>query len=79
VTDSAYFSATAWAGIGGLIGVIGTIIVALVNKQPPMAALIDARIRLLIEKYEYRIAELEDRVEDLTQELHLARAKINNG
>jgi uncharacterized membrane protein len=43
--------------IGAVIGVIGTVLTARINRQPPMAALIDARIRLLIEGYERRIKE----------------------
>jgi hypothetical protein len=35
--------------------VLGTVIVALINRQPPMVALIDARIRTLIEGYEKHI------------------------
>jgi HAMP domain-containing protein len=69
------------AGAGGvLIGAVGTIIVALINQQAPLAALVDARIRVLIEGYEKRIDELKDeiirlegKVEELTRELHTAR------
>lgn len=48
--------------IGTVIGVVGTIVTALINRQPPMAALVDARIRVLIESYEGRISELQDEV-----------------
>lgn len=54
----------AWgAGVfGAAIGVAGTVVTALINRQPPMAALVDARIRVLIESYESRISELQQEV-----------------
>ncbi len=51
--------------LGAIIGAVAIIVVALIKRQPPMAALIDARIRLLIEGYEKRIAELKDEIDDL--------------
>lgn len=71
------------AGIGAAVGIVGTIFTALINKQHPMAALVDARIRLLIEGYERRInelqseiAKLELKVDALTKELERARAGL---
>jgi hypothetical protein len=68
------------AGIGAAVGIIGTIFTALINKQHPMAALVDARIRLLIEGYERRINELQSeiamlelKVDALTKELERSR------
>lgn len=64
----------AWTGIGGMIiGVVATIIVALINRQPPMAALVDARIKLLIGEYEKRIADLQVEVAELRRELDAVR------
>ncbi len=64
----------AWTGIGGMfIGVIATIIVAVINRQPPMAALVDARIKLLIGEYEKRIAHLQAEVAELRRELDAVR------
>lgn len=64
-------------GFGAAIGVIGTILTAMINRQPPMAALIDARIRTLIEGYEKRIndlqheiAKLEAKIDALTRSQH---------
>jgi outer membrane murein-binding lipoprotein Lpp len=48
--------------LGTLLGVAGTVLAALINRQPPMAALVDARIRVLIESYESRIGELQAEV-----------------
>lgn len=48
--------------IGAAIGVVGTVVTALINRQPPMAALVDARIRVLINSYESRISELHEEV-----------------
>jgi hypothetical protein len=47
---------------GAVIGVVGTVLTALINRQAPMAALVDARIRVLIESYEIRIVELQEEV-----------------
>lgn len=66
--------------VGAALGVIGTAIVALINRQPPLAALIDARIRTLIEGYEKHvndlqteIRKLETKVDALTRALDRAR------
>lgn len=78
MTDSngAIWSTLGAGGFGALIGVMGTIVTALINRQPPMAAMIDARIRTLIEGYEKRIndlqheiAKLESKVDALTRAL----------
>ena len=65
---------------GAVLGILGTVIVALINRQPPMAALIDARIRTLIEGYEKHINDLqseirklETKVDALTKALEQAR------
>ncbi|WP_395664550.1 hypothetical protein [Methylocella sp.] len=80
VSESAEFWPQALAGgLGAALGVVGTVLVALVNRQPPMAALVDARIRTLIESYERhigdlrgQIARLETRVDVLKKELDAA-------
>jgi hypothetical protein len=50
---------------GAVLGILGTVIVALINRQPPMAALIDARIRTLIEGYEKHISDLQTEIRKL--------------
>jgi hypothetical protein len=75
------------AGIGAVVGIIGTIFTALINKQHPMAALVDAaRIRLLIEGYERRINELQSeiamlelKVEALSKEREQSRIETRLG
>ncbi|VTZ27936.1 conserved hypothetical protein [Methylocella tundrae] len=42
----------------------------MINRQPPMAVLVDARIRTLIEGY-------EKHVNDLQQEIQKLEAKVN--
>lgn len=82
MTDSSdsFWSTLGAGGFGALIGVIGTIATAMINRQPPMAAMIDARIRTLIEGYEKRIsdlqheiAKLENKIDALTKALDDAR------
>jgi hypothetical protein len=74
------------AGIGAVVGIVGTIFTALINKQHPMAALVDARIRLLIEGYERRINELQSeiamlelKVDALSKELERSRTGTGLG
>ncbi|MCI0600442.1 MAG: hypothetical protein L0Y60_13135 [Beijerinckiaceae bacterium] len=74
------------AGMGAALGVAGTVLTALINRQHPMAALVDARIRLLIEGYERRIdqleseiGKLEQKVDALTKDLEKSRARHGLG
>jgi hypothetical protein len=64
-SNSEVWSTLGAGGIGALIGVIGTVLTAIINRQPPMAAMIDARIRTLIEGYERRINDLQHEVAKL--------------
>lgn len=80
--DSSIWGTLSVAGVGAALGVLGTILTALINRQQPMAALVDARIRLLIERYERRIieleaeiAKLEQKVNALTKDLDRSRAR----
>ncbi len=85
VSQSDVWSAL-WSGMfGAVLGAIGTVIVALINRQPPMAALIDARIRTLIEGYDKHITDLqaeiqklEAKVDALTAALDEARIRGND-
>ncbi|PNG25520.1 hypothetical protein [Methylocella silvestris] len=68
-------------GVGTALGVLGTIIVAVLNRQPSMATIVDARIRTLIEGYEkhvedlqHEIQKLEAKVDTLTRALAAAHA-----
>jgi hypothetical protein len=58
-------------GLGALIGIVGTILTALINRQAPLAAIVDARIRVLIDGYERRIEQLEHKVTKLETEVEL--------
>lgn len=71
-------------GLGALIGVVGTIVTALINRQPPLAAVVDARIRVLIEGYERRVTELQQEVARLEAKVDaltraLAAARLQKG
>jgi hypothetical protein len=79
-SNSAIWNTLGAGGVGAMIGVVGTILTALINRQPPMAAMIDARIRTLIEGYEKRISDLqheitklEGKIDALTRALEEAR------
>lgn len=58
-------------GLGALIGIVGTILTALINRQAPLAAVVDARIRVLIDGYERRIEQLEHKVAKLETKVDL--------
>ncbi|MCI0734795.1 MAG: hypothetical protein L0Y50_00715 [Beijerinckiaceae bacterium] len=84
--DSNFWGTLGVAGMGAALGVIGTVLTALINKQHPMAALVYARIRLLIDGYERRIVELEaeiakleQKVDALTKDLERSRARYGVG
>jgi hypothetical protein len=73
-------------GLGGIFGSISTIVVTLLRHRGSMASLIDARIRILIESYEKRIAamqdeivKLEEKVDALTAALEDARTRRGMG
>jgi uncharacterized small protein (DUF1192 family) len=56
---------TVAAAICGAMGAIGTSICQLFRSRASMAALVDARIRMLIDGYERRIADLQDEIQRL--------------
>lgn len=64
-------------GIGAALGVLGTALVAMINRQPAMSAMIDARIRFLIEGYEKRITDLQREVSKLEDKIDLLTAALD--
>ena len=81
------FWPTLGAGLlGTFIGAAATIAAAFINRQPTLAAVVDARIKALIESYEQTIRELraeigrlENKIDILTKELHEERARRGFG
>jgi hypothetical protein len=73
VSDSSGVLGTAVGagGLGALIGIVGTILTALINRQAPLAAVVDARIKVLIDGYERRIEQLEHKVAKLEVKVDL--------
>ena len=63
-------------GIGTALGVFGTIVVALINRQPPMAVLIDSRIRTLIEGYDKHINDLQEEIRKLEAKVNALTAEL---
>jgi peptidoglycan hydrolase CwlO-like protein len=71
------FWATFIAGLfGTLVAAIATIFAALINRKPSLAAVIDARIRVLIETYEKTIAELRSEVGKLESKIDVYERTI---
>ena len=64
-------------GVGAVIGVIGTIVVAVINQRSPMAALIDSRIRSVFEEKDKIIKHLQDEVERLEQKSDGLERKVD--
>lgn len=72
--------------IGALIGAAATIAAAMISRQPTLTAVVDDRIRVLLEHYEKtirelrgEIAQLESKVDFLTTELNKVRSEQSSG
>ncbi len=62
--------------LGAILGSLAIIIAALIRRQSSMAALIDARIRTLIEVYEKRIDGLQREIEKLECKVDILTAAL---
>lgn len=76
-TDGTIWNTLGAGGLGAIIGVIGTILTAMINRQAPMAALVDARIRMLIEGYESRINDLQEEIAKLEAKIDALTLALN--
>lgn len=65
-------------GVGTALGVVGTIVLAFVNRQPAMSALVDARIKMLIESYEARAQVYDEREAAYEAEIAGLRQRIRS-
>ncbi len=71
--DQSYFSLL--YAVGGVIaGAVFTAVGNLFQSRASMAALVDARIKLIIETYEHRIEELQDKVSELQDKVNAMTA-----
>lgn len=77
------FWTVAAAICGAVVGAIGSTLAQLFKNRASMAALVDARIRMLIDGYERRIIDLQDeirrlegKIDALTKALEEERARI---
>jgi peptidoglycan hydrolase CwlO-like protein len=61
---------------GTLVGAMATVFAALINRKPSLAAVIDARIRVLIETYEKTIAELRGEIGNLEGKIDIYERTI---
>jgi Skp family chaperone for outer membrane proteins len=76
-TDGNIWNTLGAGGLGAMIGIIGTILTAVINRQAPMAALVDARIRMLIEGYESRINDLQEEIAKLETKIDALTSALN--
>jgi len=72
--------------VGALIGAMATIAAALISRQPALNAVVDGRIRVLLETYERtikelraEIAQLESKVDFLSMELDKVQSEHSLG
>jgi peptidoglycan hydrolase CwlO-like protein len=63
---------------GTLIGTVSTIVVAVMNRQPMLAAAVDSRIAVLIETYERTIGELRIELGRLEAKIDLYEKTIRD-
>ncbi len=63
-SDQGFWNVAA-AICGAIVGAFGTTLGQLFRSRASMAALVDARIRMLIDGYELRIADLQDEIRRL--------------
>lgn len=63
---------------GTLLGAASTIVVALIDRQPMLAAAIDARIAVLIEIYERTIGELRAEIGRLEEKIDIYEKTIRD-
>ncbi len=63
---------------GTLVGAVSTIVVALIERQPMLAAAIDARIGVLIEIYERTIGELRSEIGRLEEKIDVYERTIRD-
>ncbi|MEJ0093420.1 MAG: hypothetical protein WDN46_08275 [Methylocella sp.] len=70
--------------IGAVVGAIAIVVVALIKRQPPMAVLIDARMKILIDSYQKHIDACEkiitgymEQVDDLKHQVDELAATID--
>jgi chromosome segregation ATPase len=61
---------------GALIGASATLMSALVNRKPALAAIVDARIRVLLETYEKTISELRSEIGKLEGKIDIYERTI---
>ena len=71
------FWSTIAAGLfGTMIGASATIMSALIKRQPGLAAIVDARIRVLLETYEKTIGELRSEIGTLEGKIDIYEKTI---
>jgi peptidoglycan hydrolase CwlO-like protein len=85
VSNSVWITLSAGV-VGALIGAVATIVAAVITRQPSLTAVVDDRIRVLLEHYERtikelrgEIAQLESKVDYLSAELNKVRSEQSAG
>ena len=63
--------------VGALIGAVATVVAALISRQPTLTAVVDDRIRVLLEHYEKTIKELRGEIAQLESKVDVLSAELN--
>lgn len=73
------FGSALVAGLcGTAFGAAATIMTALINRRPALAAVVDTRIRVLIEAYERTIGELRNEIAKLEAKIDVYEKTIRD-
>ncbi len=75
MSDSIWMTLSAGVS-GALIGAAATIAAALISRQPTLTAVVDERIRVLLEHYERTIRDLRAEVAELERKVDCLSAEL---
>jgi hypothetical protein len=76
VSNSVWITLSAGV-VGALIGAAATIVAAVISRQPTLTAVVDDRIRVLLEHYERTIKELRGEIAQLESKVDFLTAELN--
>ncbi len=63
--------------VGAMIGAVATVVAAMISRQPTLTAVVDDRIRVLLEHYERTIRELRGEIAQLESKVDVLSAELN--
>jgi hypothetical protein len=76
VSNSVWITLSAGV-VGALIGAVATVVAAMISRQPTLTAVVDDRIRVLLEHYEKTIREFRGEIAQLESKVDVLSAELN--